>query len=222
MRKVIISTVGFDEKLVIRSMLKLGIKEDYDIILVYSLSGGEYEQKKVRSAIESIRNVLVPLGVSVFEVNVPVKDIVLDVGCIIEALRKRGAESIVALLVGGMRILIIEVLIALILYKYFINPKVKIIFYTMREDGLYGASLPLELIHPPKLTDRELSVLKIICSIGEAVSRPKLVDRLSSELETSESLIYKVINSLMEKGVIEVRDSSIKLTLLGAMLCKVV
>lgn len=215
-----ISTVGFDEKLVIRSMLKLGIKEEYDIILVYSLSGGEYEQKKVKNAVESIKNILTPLGVNVSDINLPAEDIVFDVGIIVDELKKRKIKKITALLVGGMRILITEVLIALTLYKYFINPEANVKIYIMREDGLYGVLLPLEVFHPSRLTEKELLVLRTLCKSGN-IERSKFVSAVSRTLGTSESLIYKIINSLEEKGAVEVKGGIIKLTVLGAILCKI-
>ena len=215
----IIATIGFDEKLVLRALMKLGIKEKYRVLLIYSLSGGDYERGRVETAVKNLKEILRPLGLFIEDVIVPANNIVKDVEEILSKIQSLRPNRIVAILVGGMRLLLCEVLVSLSFYKTLIKPDVAVDLFLMREDGAYHIVLPLEVIVPPKITPREFHVLKEVCKRGGIIERSVLVEETSKLLKVSKSQVYKILESLVEKKVVEVKEDAVSLTSLGSLLC---
>jgi len=215
----IIATVGFDEKLIVRALMKLGIKERYKVLLVYSLSGGDYERTKVKNAVKNLKEILKPLGLQIRDVEIPVENILEDVKKLTKELLNLQPFKTVAILVGGMRLLIGEVLIALSLYKSFVRPEAEIELFFMREDGTYDVHVPIEVFLLPKVSLRERQILKEIYEEGGSVERPRLVEKESKTLNVSKSQIYKLLDNLEEKKLVEIKDDIIVLTILGKLIC---
>ena len=139
--KVVLTTVGFSIDLIIRSLLKIGLDKGDVIGLVYSLSGSDRDRKRVEDTVKAIKNIVNKTGIMCQDIIVTGTDFVRDVNIIIDTLKtlRNDNKSIIASLVGGMRIAIIEVLVSLMLYKRLICPEAEIKLHIMRED--------LSLIH---------------------------------------------------------------------------
>ncbi len=221
MSKLVLVTVGFDVNLVLRSLLKAGLSNNDAVLLVYSRSGGEYEQRKVDEAVKALKTLLSGVRVEHHDAVVSGTDFVGDVITILKSLRKYTRGVIVASLVGGMRIVIIETIVALSLYKKFVNTNVEIIVHAMREDGVYEVLVPLVALNPPELSPRELTVLGEIRERFEGRSRNEIANTLPKEMGVTESMVYKILENLEEKGLIKFRNSIVELTLLGKLLLEV-
>ncbi|MEM1703148.1 MAG: CRISPR-associated CARF protein Csa3 [Zestosphaera sp.] len=211
--KLVVVTVGFDEKLPLRGILKIGIDAGDVVMLVYSKTGGEFEVKKVEKAVEAVKDVISKTGVKVVDVVVSGMNFYGDTTTVLRALREHSANEVVAVLAGGMRLTIFEVLIALLLRHKFSNTMVRV--YVMREDGLYDIALPVEAFYTP-LTPRESFVLRALYE-KEGMKRSKLIDIVSHETGLSESMIYKVTKSLAKRKLVSLEDDTVKLTELGRL-----
>jgi len=217
MGKLALVSVGFDVNLVLRSLLKLGLSDGDIVLLLYSKSGGEYEQRKVEEAVKTLKSLLSGAGVKHHDVVVTGMDFVGDVAAILKALSERRARSIVASLVGGMRIVLVEAVVALLLYRKFVDASAEIAIHTMREDGLYDVLVPLSAMNPPDLGVREAMVLE---ELGRGLAgRPRndVVSAVSRGMGVTESMAYKVLESLERKRLVEVRDGAVEVTLLGKL-----
>jgi len=210
-------SIGFDVNLVLRSLLKIGLGDSDVVLLLYSRSGGEYEQRKVEEAVKTLKSILAGTKVEHYDVVITGMDFASDVAAIVKALREFSRKRIVASLVGGMRITIIEAIVTLTLYKRLVDPDVEVSIHAMREDGMYDVFIPLLALNPPELGPRELSFLE---RFGEGLAgrpRSEIVSTLSMEMNITESMAYKVLESLEDKGLVSVRDSVVDLTLLGKL-----
>ncbi|MGB9828329.1 MAG: CRISPR-associated CARF protein Csa3 [Thermosphaera sp.] len=219
MGKLVVVSVGFDVNLVLRSLLKLSLTDGDAVLLLYSKSGGEYEQRKVEEAVKALKNLLSGARVEHHDAVVTGMDFAGDVAAVLKALKEHSERTgrIVASLVGGMRIVIMEALVALILYKRFVNTSAEIAVHVMREDGVYDIILPLSAADPPELGPREAEVLR---RLGEGLAgraRSEAASTVSREMGVTESMAYKVLESLERKGLVEIVDGRVELTLLGRL-----
>ena len=210
-------SIGFDVNLVLRSLLKIGLGDGDVVLLLYSRSGGEYEQRRVEEAVKTIKDILAGTRVEHYEVVITGMDFASDVAAIVRALRGFGRKRIVASLVGGMRIAIIGAIVALVLYKRFVDADVEVYIHAMREDGIYDVFIPLLVLNPPELGPRELSFLEKLGGGLAGEPRSEIVSKLSREMEITESMAYKVLENLEDKGLVNVRNSTVELTLLGTL-----
>jgi len=222
MSKVVLVSIGFDVNLVMRSLLKIGLSNGDVLLLLYSKSGGEYERKKVEKAVETIKDLVSKTGIGYYDIVVSGFDFVNDVATILNAIKKHSKAHIIASLVGGMRIVIVEAIVSLLLYRKFVNKNVNVTVHVMREDGTYDIMLPLDAMYLPDLSNRELTVLKII-KREELFrkTRAKIVEDLSSKLNVTESMIYKLLSSLERKNILRSKDSTLEPTLLGKIILSI-
>ncbi|MEM3489719.1 MAG: CRISPR-associated CARF protein Csa3 [Nitrososphaerota archaeon] len=212
--RLIIVTIGFDEKLPLRGILKIGLDISDAVLIVYSKTGGEFEVKKVERAVEALKELVLGMGVKIAEVEVSGTNFYEDTATVLKTLKEYKVDEIVAVLAGGMRLVIFEVLFALLIIQRFSGlQKVRTRMLLMREDGLYYVSLSLDAFYVT-LPARGEAVLRIIHDRGE-IARSQLVELVSRDTGLSESAVYKIIKSLMERGFIVVEEDTVKLTELG-------
>ncbi|MEM1606257.1 MAG: hypothetical protein QXW41_08455, partial [Fervidicoccaceae archaeon] len=104
--KLVVVTVGFEEKLPLRGLLKVGLDAGDVVVLVYPRSGGEFEVRKVEKAVGVIKEFVgrAGAGVRVVDVEVSGLNFYEDVAKILLFLREQKAGEVVAVLAGGMRL----------------------------------------------------------------------------------------------------------------------
>lgn len=211
--KLVAVTIGFDEKLPLRGLLKVGLDSSDVVLLVYSKTGGEFEVRKVEKAVEAFKDVVSRAGARVVDVVISGTDFYGDTVTVLEALKKHEAREVVAVLAGGMRITVFEVLTALLLHYRHGGVEAKV--FLAREDGLYDVTLPVSMFYV-SVTSRDNVVLKKL-SEGGVMKRSRIVDEVSRETGISESMLYKVVKSLARRGLVVIEDDSVKLTELGRL-----
>jgi len=215
MGKVISCVIGFDEKLAFRSLLRVGFGPSDVIALIYSKTGSDYDVKKVESAVKNIKDLLSSAGAEFFDVVTSGMDFVEDVSIIVRSLKKTSADEVVGIISGGMRITAFETLLALQLYKNFINQKSNVKIHIEREDGLYSISLPLEVMNLMPPPSRELESIKLL-SDGEKLD--EAVRSLSSAMGVSRYTVYKLLYRLRKRRLITIEGKTLQLTISGKLI----
>jgi len=215
LKKLIVSVVGFDEKLVLRPLLRVGYSPTDSIIFVYSKTGSDYDVKKVESAVKNIKDLLSSAGAEFFDVVTSGMDFVGDVSIIVRSLKKAAGDEVVGIVSGGMRITSFETLLALQIYKNFINQKSNVKIHIEREDGLYSISLPLEVMNLMPPPSRELESIKLL-SDGEKLD--EAVRSLSSAMGVSRYTAYKLLYRLRKRGLITIQGKTLQLTISGKLI----
>jgi len=215
--RFILVTVGFEEKLPLRGLLKVGLSAGDVVVLVYSRSGGEFEVRKVEKAVGVIKEIIgkAGAGVRVIDVEVSGLNFYEDVVKILLFLREQKASEVVAVLAGGMRLIVFEVLFALLmLYRHHGCTGCSVLL--MREDGLYDAVLPVELFYVT-VSKAELAVLRTLRNEG-ALKRRQLIEVISREASVSASAVYKSLKSLAKKKLVVAEGEVVKPTEMGRLL----
>ena len=220
MSKLVVATLGFDERLVLRTLFKIGLDRDDTILLIYSKTGDPYDVERVERAVNAVKSIVGNLGVNIVDSVVSATDFLEDVVSIVNSIARYGERGeIVAALTGGMRLIIIETIVALLLYRRLVAQDTKARVLVMREDGLYDVVLPLEIFEPGNITDRELEVLLVLSELG-SMKRSEVVRVLASKLGVSEYAVYKHLTTLERKSLVSLEDSEVKTTLLGKLVAK--
>jgi len=215
MSKVYLFGVGFDEKLVLRSVLRLGVKPGETVLLIYSITtSGEFEKAKVENALKNLRRILSDAGVNVAEIEIPAMNLPSDVNAIVKELKGRQPEIVVASLGSGMRYVAFVILYSCILYRDLLNKKARIYIHTAREDGLYDVTLSLNVLKI-FLGSRELEALCVFNELGGSIARDELVKKLTVTLNVRQTPAYKLLNRMEEHGLIATNDNRVELTSLG-------
>jgi len=220
MSRLIVCTVGFDEKLVLRSLLRVGFGVSDAIMLVYSKSGDEYDVKKVENAVNAIKNLLSSAGVMFRDVVVSGMDFVGDVVAVVKALKEyaKDVAEIVAAVTGGMRLTVVEAIVALQLYKALFRSDADAKIYVAREDGLYDTFIPIDLLSSRLLEKTERRGLEALKFVSDGMKLSDAVEVISEKLGVSKHASYRYLYRLKKQNLIVFENHVIKLTLAGRLI----
>jgi CRISPR locus-related DNA-binding protein len=217
LKKLVVSSIGFDVNLVVRSLLKVGITPSDVVVLVYSLTGDDISKKRVSEAVSTMKGLLRGAGVEVVDCEVTGMDFFEDVKRVINILKKLGPSEVIASLVGGMRMTLFAILFAIELITR--STKIKALIHLMREDGLYDITLKAPLVS--KLGRSEARVLRLMKELGLSnTRRADAVKKLSEVMKVGEMAVRKVLESLERKGLISASDGLLRLEKVGEILCE--
>lgn len=197
--KILVASLGFDERHVIRSVIGMGMGGIDEIILLVPDWGLE---ERTIEAIEEIEKIAELAGISSRRIRVEkikVEDFWKAVSRIIELLREgymKGVDEIIVSLGGGLRILVLETYTAVILIEEGIRKKIKIkIDIETKGKGplIEGEEIPLCI----ELTPTEKIVLREIVD-----KRKATLKQLTETLEIPRSTIWKILSKLVKKKLL--------------------
>ncbi len=203
MSKILVATLGFDERHVIRSIISMGMGGIEEIILLVPDWG--LEERTVK-AIEEIRRIAELAGIASSRIRVEkikVEDFWRAVSRTIELLREeymKGASEIILSLGGGLRILVLETYTAVMLIEESIRKRIKIrIDIETKGEGtiIDGDEIPLCI----ELTPTERIVLREIVD-----KRITTLKQLTQTLEIPRSTIWKTLDKLLKKKLLIKQD----------------
>ena len=198
---LIVTTLGFTESFALRGLLKRGIKEKDKVIVVRPSD----EVERAVQALEALAMTLEKLGYQrPIEVKVDVGDFEGSVAKIAARLQELfDGEGIYANLSGGMRLLILEVLLGII------HSGIKAEIEVFSEDGKVSVTFTPSVFQRPKVRRDELEVLW-------AFSRTFSVTEASQLISYPKSNVSRKLKNLRDMGLIE----GDKLTTLGKIYLK--
>ncbi|MEM2260954.1 MAG: hypothetical protein QXK24_00740 [Ignisphaera sp.] len=178
--KLVVITMGFDEKLPLRGVLRLGVDVSDTIMLIYSKTGEGLEVKNIEKTVERFKEIIQGIGTKIIEVVVSGTNFFDDVMTVLKSLKEQKADEVIAVLAGGSRIIIFETLFALLMYYRFgkfQQTRIKVLL--MHEDRIYSIVLPLEYFYVT-IPRNGLAVMRIIHNHRE-IKRSQLVETASRE-----------------------------------------
>ncbi|MEM1631803.1 MAG: hypothetical protein QXX83_06705 [Thermofilum sp.] len=211
--------VGFDEKLVIRAALKVGVKPGDTAVLVYgSTRSGELERAKVENAVRNLRAVLEGAGVRVVDLQIGAVSFSDDVASVVEYLRGAGPGRVVVSLGSGMRYVAFVLLLSALLYKELFRKGAEVTAHVAREDGLYDVTASLNLFRIPAMR----KALRALCLLrGKALKKEEVVDAGVAAFGMKPATFYRLLNRLEKSGLVAAENGALKLTELGETIARV-
>ncbi|MCL7390328.1 MAG: CRISPR-associated CARF protein Csa3 [Thaumarchaeota archaeon] len=192
----LIAVLGFDERHVIRSLLRLGFK-NVDVIYLVVPSGRI--TKQTEEAIKRITEVAKLANVSdvkVFEVDP------LGFGSAVAKLRKliidlcSGGKDLVISLGGGMRVLIVETLVASLLVPKELSSHILVVVDLESGEGYIEVNIS-SILTISELKLDELQVLKYL--LTKAPAGPT---EISKTLGIPKTTVWKILKKLHAKELV--------------------
>ncbi|NPA98740.1 MAG: CRISPR locus-related DNA-binding protein [Crenarchaeota archaeon] len=213
---IIISTIGFDERPVLRALSETGFRGIEKIILIRPLDDDPRAVKAV-SEIKKIASIAGLRDEDIVSYRVDPHHFWESVSLIYDLLENTmsGANSVVLLLGGGLRALIIETYTAFLLLSC--SKRTKCIVRIDLETGDSTIVVPgAEIIVNTVLTPLEKRVLE---TIKEKPGASLTI--ISDVLVKPASTIYRVLKRLVDKGLVEKRNRKYFLTSSGKIALKI-
>ncbi|MEM1546995.1 MAG: CRISPR-associated CARF protein Csa3 [Candidatus Methanomethylicia archaeon] len=195
MSRVIITTLGFEEKFTVRSITRHGLDRGDKIVLI---TGPRVEKsEKAVSFIKDFISKYYLSEVSVSVKDIPIHDIYETISRIKQILieETRGFDKVIVNLSGGMRIIIIAVILALTLLDI-----QDLMLEVETEDSSLLITIPRDLLYLPKVEGGKLDVLKVITR----KSKPVSVYEIAETLGRDESTVRRHLQKLRRLKLIEV------------------
>lgn len=198
MKRLIIATIGFEEKFMIRAITRHGLDKGDHILLITGPS-----TEKSMNAINLIKGFVTKYygkDVSLSIKEVPISDFYTSVLTIKQSIIERAKEltNVIVNLSGGMRVLIIATLLALAM----LNLK-NVLIEIETEDSSSIITIPTEMLSlgQSKLGKRLLDILRILVESQTPLS----VSEIAKELQLDESTIRRHLLKLRRMKLIEVK-----------------
>lgn len=200
MPKAVVASFGFDERFVVRALLRHGLKPGDAVLLVT----GRLVEKVIR-AFEPVKRLAAQAGAEAWLCEVEVHRFPELVGAVHALLRGLTSryEHVLLLLSGGMRVIVLALYMAALLLPDLAKRKLRVELETEDEGVPIGISEDvLRLLSPPDLGAKH-DVLELV------VRRPGLsVPELQQALPAKhESTIRKQLKQLAQMGLVVLRGS---------------
>ncbi|MGC9113014.1 CRISPR-associated CARF protein Csa3 [Acidilobus sp.] len=192
---VLVVTLGYDEKFQLRAVSRWFGRDLRKVVIV-----GSFDDDKAKRALSSLEDYLDKLGVQHERVEVnphDMADIVIKAGRLLASL---AGQDVVVNLSGGMRILIVGVLAAVLLRE------AKVTIEIETEDLAHLATFTSSDLMPVKLTEDHIKVLNAIREGHTSVNS------IHSYLGMPLSTTWRKVKDLKDQGLV-VEDDSGKLGL---------
>lgn len=200
---LMIATLGFDEKFIVRELLRRGIDENTKLLIL--TSGKEEKTEEAYNAIIKLSKTI-PFQVDRkdFDITDPYK-VILEIKDLIKQTVSEGKfEKMIFNISGGQRMLIFCLICAII------NLGIKGELVIQSESGTFFATFPSNILLNDNLDEVDRNILKVINIKGKASSKV-----ISAELNVPQVTIWRRIKRLKELGLVEYKSRKYFLTEIG-------
>lgn len=202
MVKLLLSTLGFEEVFPIRFIMRNSPSQGDIILIVMPYVRDERSARAYFELSKFVSNYL--QGIILDKVEVPVANVHSSIAIIASRLSSLDVDYAVVNLSGGMRLLIIETLIAsrMVLNNHTLKFEVEL---EDKKEVVTFTSFLLDIKMP---NEQQREILKIIKELGAESSITKVAERL----KLPRSSVYKELRRMEEKGLVA-RDKANRFTL---------
>lgn len=205
MKRLLISTLGFEESFLIRFLLRSTLSPG-DVLLIILPSIADERATKAYREVEGFLTKYMP-GVTLETIQVPVSKVYQAVAIIAQKIRSFDVDGVIVNLSGGMRILILETLAAVkMVFGDHANVEVEL-------EGKHEViSFKPSIMNLKMPTIRQIHILNVMRELGKEATLKKISERLN----IPRSSVYKEIIRMEKEGfVTRINDKHFVLTDLG-------
>jgi CRISPR-associated protein Csa3 len=191
--KVLILSLGFDERFAIRSILRTGLSRGDKVLIFTAEPIVDKAEKALKIILEFLKKYFE--GVECEVISIPTKDFEQSISIIGEQLMnlKKLGQDIILNLSGGMRSLIIELIIASIL----VGLKGIVEVELENLEGYLNFPIDILKMRTP-LKEEYKSILNAIIEAREIN-----LSQLSRKVAMAKSTTHKIVKKMIEEGLIE-------------------
>jgi CRISPR locus-related DNA-binding protein len=199
---IIFATLGFDEKFIIRDILRRGIKEESKLLIFTSS-----EDSRVEKAFMTLKTtfISIPLKIEKYRINIenPFSAISEIRNIILENIK--GHSEIVFNLSGGQRILLSYI------FSIIASEKLNCEIVMISEDSSFQVSLPSKIFFAKQIDPLSLEIVKML------KEKPLKVGEILEKVGGGRTTVWRKLKLLTKEGIIEYDDAMkrYKLTNIG-------
>lgn len=200
---ILVVTLGFDEKFLIRSFMRRFGELDKVVII------GSFDNERSINALQSFENIVKKVGGPPYEIlevkPYPFDELIVKVSQVIR--RNKGSKFILNLS-GGMRILILGVLFAFLIND--VDAEIEM----ETENFEYLTSFRISDLKPVPLSDVHLNILRAIRDGYDTIN--SIHNYLSIPLST----VWRRVKEMKENGLLA-EETKLKITSKGQLILKI-
>lgn len=205
-KMIIVAPLGFEEKFILRTIMRRGLREKGKIVAIMP-EDGDVKGEKAFQVINELVLKLSDGTVEVVKHQVNVRDFYGAVSSIRNLLRELSLEDkLVVNLSGGLRLLIIETLAA-VLSLGLKDVEVEI----ETEDSSTVAVIPIRVLYPLELEPLERQILQ------QAAEKGKIRLKDLEGLNVPKATLWRKLARLTEHGLLEKTNDEYRISDLGRM-----
>lgn len=217
MKKLLILTIGFDEKFPLRAVMRRGVSPG-DVVLLVTASPIE---ERVKKAINMFRRMMLNVAkdVDIQILELPVENPVESIRLIRRKVDEVKADKVELNLSGGMRILLLEVLLALSPLRLDIPVEMEL------ENGRAIVEIDLKWFRATAPNYEEMEIMKAVkerqpATLDMLVKYFTIKENETKYMKYPRSTLHRKLSKLVNAGFLEVerrgRKVYYKLSRLGA------
>jgi CRISPR locus-related DNA-binding protein len=203
---IIFATLGFDEKFIIRDILRRGIKDGAKL-LVFTSS----EDPRVEEAYTTLKTTFMSMRLKIEKYTINIEDPFSAISEIRNIILEniKGQSEIIFNLSGGQRILLSYILS--IISSERINCEIVMI----SEDSSFQVSLPSKIFFAKQIDSLSLEIVKMLKE--EPLKAGEIIKKLGGEKAVGRTTVWRKLKELMKEGIVEYDNETkrYKLTNMG-------
>ena len=189
---IIFATLGFDERFIIRDILRRGIKEETKL-LVFTSS----EDPRVEEAYTTLKTTFMSMSLKIEKYTINIEDPFSAISEIRNIILEniKGQSEIVFNLSGGQRILLSYILS--IISSERINCEIVMI----SEDSSFQVSLPSKIFFAKQIDSLSLEIVKMLKE--EPLKAGEIIKKLGGDETIGRTTIWRRLKWLIKEGIVE-------------------
>jgi CRISPR locus-related DNA-binding protein len=189
---IIFATLGFDEKFIIRDILRRGIKEEAKLLIFTSS-----EDPRVEEAFTTLKTTLMsmPLKIEKYTINIedPFSAISEIRNIILENIK--GQSEIIFNLSGGQRILLSYI------FSVISSERINCEIVMISEDSSFQVSLPSKIFFAKQIDPLSLEIVKMLKEMP--LKAGEILKKLGGDETIGRTTIWRRLKWLIKEGIVE-------------------
>jgi CRISPR locus-related DNA-binding protein len=189
---IIFATLGFDEKFIIRDILRRGIKEEAKLLIFTSS-----EDPRVEEAYTTLKTTFMSIQLKIEKYTINIEDPFSAISEIRNIILEniKGQSEIIFNLSGGQRILLSYIL------SVIASERINCEIVMISEDSSFQVSLPSKIFFAKQIDPLSLEIVKILKE--KPLKAGEILKKLGGDETIGRTTIWRRLKWLIKEGIVE-------------------
>jgi CRISPR-associated protein Csa3 len=189
---IIFATLGFDEKFIIRDILRRGIKEEAKLLIFTSS-----EDPRVEEAYTTLKTTFMSIQLKIEKYTINIEDPFSAISEIRNIILEniKGQSEIIFNLSGGQRILLSYIL------SVIASERINCEIVMISEDSSFQVSLPSKIFFAKQIDPLSLEIVKMLKEMP--LKAGEILKKLGGDETIGRTTIWRRLKWLIKEGIVE-------------------
>jgi CRISPR locus-related DNA-binding protein len=189
---IIFATLGFDEKFIIRDILRRGIKEEAKLLIFTSS-----EDPRVEEAYTTLKTTFMSIQLKIEKYTINIEDSFSAISEIRNIILEniKGQSEIIFNLSGGQRILLSYIL------SVIASERINCEIVMISEDSSFQVSLPSKIFFAKQIDPLSLEIVKMLKEMP--LKAGEILKKLGGDETIGRTTIWRRLKWLIKEGIVE-------------------